>query len=330
MKKAPHNNYLTLLLMTCMALFSTTVFSQDAQLSKAQLDGWIESLSNWGRWGAEDEKGTLNLITPETRKAAATLVESGISVSMAHDTLVEEALDNFSPYEHEMSAVGGGRSPWAMDRFGVSFHGYAHSHLDAVCHRFHEGKMYNGFADTEVTSEGCNKLDITVAEDGIFGRGVLMDIPRLKGVDWLEPGTPIMPEDLLAWERESGVTLRSGDIVLIRTGRWARRAALGPWNVAEISAGLHASAVVLLHERDVALVGSDVAADVFPSQVEGYTHPVHVLLLIALGTPIFDNLDLEDVATEAANQNRWEFLFTAAPLRIPGGTGSPLNPIATF
>ncbi len=325
---------LTRIITGCFALAllssSGLVLAQPAPIASSVMEGWIDSLSNWGRWGSSDEKGTLNFITPQTRVAAAALVRSGISVSMAHDTLFEDSVDNSNPYQHEMLAIGGGASPWAVDSFGVSYHGYAHSHLDALCHRFHEGFMYNGFAATEVTAEGCNKLAITAAKEGIFGRGVLMDIPRLKGLSWLEPGTAILPEDLEAWEQQAGITVGSGDILLIRTGRWARRAELGPWSVEASSAGLHVSTVAWLREREVALVGSDVAADVFPSGVEGFTHPVHVLLLYAMGTPIFDNLDLEDLAAEAVNQQRWEFLFTTAPLRIVGGTGSPLNPIATF
>ncbi|PCH61839.1 MAG: cyclase [SAR86 cluster bacterium] len=325
-------NLKRLFLVAAIAMTLTINFGSVAQtsMSKSVIDGWMQSLSNWGRWGAADQLGTLNLITPETRIAAAKLVRSGVSVSMAHETLVEEAADNANPYEHDMLAVGNSPGPWSLDSVGVAYHGYAHSHLDALCHRFHEGAMYNGFSESEVTSAGCGKLAITTAANGVFARGVLMDIARLKGVDWLDLDTAIMAEDLEAWEEQSGVKVGSGDVILVRTGRWARRAALGAWNVAANSAGLHASAVQWLRARDVSIVGTDVAADTFPSGVEGYTHPVHVMLLVAMGTPIFDNLDLEAVAEEAVAQNRWEFLLTTAPLRVEGGTGSPLNPIATF
>lgn len=312
-----------------LALLPTLANGQEV-LPKSTVDGWMNSLSNWGRWGPDDEKGTVNFITPQTRIAAAKLVAAGVSVSMAHETLVEAASDNFTPYEHRMTATGSGPGPWASDHVGVSYHGYAHSHLDALCHRFHEGKMYNGYSQSEVTAAGCDKLSIMSGENGIFGRGVLMDMAALQGKDWLDPTTPIMVADLEAWEEQAGVTVGRGDIVLIRTGRWALRDATGPWNVAAESAGLHAETAAWLKEREVALIGSDVALDVFPSRVEGYTHPVHALLLVALGMPIFDNLDLEAVAKEAQVQQRWEFLFTTAPLRIVGGTGSPLNPIATF
>lgn len=301
-----------------------------AQLEKSVVDEWMLSLSNWQRWGPDDELGSLNLITAQTRIAAASLVTSGVSVSMAHEVLTEAAADNNSPYEHEMTAVGSSPGPWSGDSIGVTYHGYAHSHLDALCHRFHNGKMYNGYPESEVTVAGCGKLAITAFENGIFGRGILIDMAEFRGQDWLDLGEAITDADLNAWERDSGVSISSGDIVLIRTGRWARREALGPWNVAAESAGLHASAAQWFKEKNISMIGSDVALDAFPSGVEGYTHPVHLMFLVAMGTPIFDNLDLEALASEAKAQNRWEFLFTTAPLKIEGGTGSPLNPIATF
>ncbi len=300
------------------------------QLDQAVIDQWMVDLSNWGRWGDDDQLGTLNLLTSQTRVAAAGLVKSGISVSLAHEVLTETALDNGNPYEHKMTAVGSSPGPWSGDSIGVSYHGYAHSHLDALCHRFHDGKMYNGFSEELVTADGCGKLAITAAEHGLFGRGVLIDMAAFKGVDWLELETAITADDLEQWQQQTGIAIRAGDIVLVRTGRWARRDALGPWNVAAQSAGLHASVAAWFKQKDIAVIGSDVALDVFPSQVETYTHPTHLLFLVAMGTPIFDNLDLEALALEAQRQNRWEFLLTTAPLRVTGGTGSPLNPIATF
>ena len=300
------------------------------QLDQATVDGWFESLSNWDRWGADDQMGTVNHITEQTRVAAARLVRSGVSVSMAHELLEEEAADNYSPFDHRMTSIGSSPGPWSGDFVGVSYHGYAHSHLDALCHRFQFGTMYNGYSEGEVTEEGCAKLAITAFGDGIFGRGIIMDFPAMRGVDWLENGAAITAEWLDEWEELHGVTVGAGDIVLIRTGRWPRREALGPWNLAEDSAGLHASTVQWFKERDVALIGSDSALDVKPSGVEGYGSPVHALVLVALGMPIFDNLDLDAVAAEAERHDRVEFLFTTAPLRVSGGTGSPLNPIATF
>ncbi len=299
-------------------------------VSPEVIEDLIERLSNWGRWGDDDEAGTLNFITPEVRVAAASLIRSGRVVSLAQETLTEPSVDNANPYRHEMTATAEGGFPWALDDIGVNFHGYSHSHLDALCHLVHDGRMYNGFSAEEISEDGCARLDIRAAGDGIVSRGVLLDMPRHFGERWLEPGTAIYREDIEAWEEEAGVRLQRGDVVLLRTGRWARRAAEGPWDVGQTAAGLHVSAVELLHEREVAVVGSDVAMDVTPSGIEGYPLPVHLLLLHAMGTLIFDNLELEALAEAAAAENRWEFLFTAAPMKVPGGTGSPLNPIATF
>ena len=293
----------------------------------------MTDLSNWGRWGEDDVLGAVNLITAETRVNAAALVTQGVSVSLAHDTLTEEAVDNPSPFELEVTATGVGATPefpFCVDRFSTLYHGFGTSHLDAICHMFHDGKMFNGHSQDEVTEEGARKYSIHHMRDGILARGVLMDIPRLKGVPYLEPGTPIYPADLDAWEAMAGLKVGSGDVVLIHTGRWKLREANGPWKIEENAAGLHASCVRWLRQRDVAILGSDAASDVIPSGIEGVQLPVHQLVLVAMGMPIFDNLDLEAVSEEAARQNRWEFMLTAAPLRVVGGTGSPLNPIATF
>lgn len=301
------------------------------KVTKADVEAWMESLSNWGRWGPDDQLGAVNLITPETRMAAAKLVEKGISVSMARDVEKDSAVDNPRPFRHKMLNVGlNNPGQFVSDDYQVSYHGYAHTHMDSLCHMAYNGKMYNGFPQSEVVESGAPKLAVTAFKQGIFARAVLMDMPRLKGVDWLEPGTPIYPSDLDAWEEKAGFKTRSGDIVLVRTGRWARRDAEGPWDVSKKSAGLHASSAEWLKERDAAILGSDAASDVSPSMVEGVAQPIHQLVIIAMGMPIFDNLDLEAVSEEAARQNRWQFLVTAAPMAVGGGTGSPFNPIATF
>ena len=301
-------------------------FQTSRTLTKADIDRMMTELSNWGRWGKEDQLGAVNLITPAKRKQAAAMVKEGVSVSLAHDVEKERAADNSNPFQHTMILTG----QFSLDAYSVSYHGYAHTHLDALCHVFYQGKMYNGFSQEEVTQKGAARLSIRNLKEGIFTRGILMDIARLKGVPYLEPETPIYPEDLNAWEKKAGVKVTAGDVIFIRTGRWARRAALGPWDVGRHSAGLHASCARWLKERGVAILGSDAASDVVPSRVEGVNLPIHQLVLIALGVNIFDNCDLEALAEATAKRNKWEFLLTAAPLAVPGGTGSPLNPIATF
>ncbi|HTM49911.1 MAG TPA: cyclase family protein [Bryobacteraceae bacterium] len=292
----------------------------------------MSELSNWGRWGKEDQKGAVNLITPAKRKQAAGLVKDGISVSLARNTETEKAADNGSPFVHTMTSTG--KNPlegaYSMDLLSVSYHGWAHTHMDSLCHMFYKGKMFNGFPQEEVTAKGAQKLAVTNFKNGILSRGILMDIPRLKGVSYLEPGTAIYPEDLEAWEKKAGVKVGSGDIVLIRTGRWRVRDTKGPWNISSKAAGLHASCAPWLKSRDAAVLGSDAASDVMPSGVPGVNQPIHQLVLIAMGMPIFDNLDLEAVSEEAGKRQRWEFHLSAAPLAVTGGTGSPFNPIATF
>ncbi len=309
------------------SFFLLAALQAEPVTTKADVDRWMTELSNWGRWGKDDQIGTLNLITPEKRKKALKLVKDGVPVSLAHDVLKEAAPDNSSPFEHTMLPRAG--TFW-LDKYAVSYHGYAHTHMDALCHAFYQGKMYNGFSADEVTKDGAQKLSILSGRTGIMTRGVLMDIAALKGVPYMEPGTAIFPTDLEAWEKEAKIKVEPGDVVFIRTGRWARRADKGPWPVGRNAAGLHASCARWLHDRGVAMLGSDEASDVVPSQVQGVALPIHQLALVAMGIHIFDNCDLEDVSREAAKRKRWVFLLTAAPMAIPGGTGSPLNPIATF
>ena len=219
--------------------------------SKDQVLSYLREKRNWGRWGDDDQRGAINLITPEKRKAAARLVKDGVSVSLAHDVLETASPDNPTPFEHTMTATGGPENPssYAMDRYAVTYHGFAQTHLDALCHVFHQGKMYNGVDRATATAEGCKELDVTTMRDGVQTSGILIDIPWLRGVEWLEPGTPIYPEELEAWEKKTGVTVSPGDVVLLRTGRWARRAAKGPWGPEQGAAGLHISCAKWLKDR---------------------------------------------------------------------------------
>ncbi len=300
------------------------------QVSKATFDRWMIEISNWGRWGKDDELGTLNLITPEKRIAAAKLVIQGISVSLSLDLNKKKDELNTFPFEHKLEVASFGGHEVAGDIYSVQYHGFAHSHLDGLPHFAHKGKLYNGFSVENLKPNGSDKLGIQNFKDGIFTRGVLVDMPWLKQVDFLEPGTAITSDDLEAWEKKTGITIGSGDVLLIRTGRWERVRQKGQWNFLEKAAGSHASIAKWLKERDVAIIGSDGVSDVMPSGVEGLLNPLHELVLVGLGMPILDNLDLGPLASEAARQKRWTFLFVGAPLRVPGGTGSPLNPIATF
>ena len=302
------------------------------RMSKADVERLFKEVSNWGRWGKDDQLGTLNLITSEKRKQAALLVKEGFSVSLARIVEKKEAADNPSPFVQTMLKTGNEPgNQWAMDNYSVSYHGFAHTHIDALCHLIYQGKMYNGFSVKEINKSGTKKLSIHNLKHGIFTRGILIDIPKLRGVAYLEPADPIYPEELVAWENRAGIKVSSGDVVFFRTGRWARRAEKGPWSANdEGAAGLHASCAKWIRERDVAMVGSDAAMDVIPSGVPGVSHPIHLLTLNAMGVHIFDNCDLEALSRSCTKMKRWEFLITASPIAVEGGTGSPLNPIATF
>ena len=313
-----------------LCLAGTTLAAEAQEAGRAprnldEFDAMFREHSNWGRWGADDERGTLNLVTPAKTREAASLVRSGITVSLSHNPMPEEAPDNpDSAFDHVM-----GRS-LRSDTYTFTYHGYGMSHIDALCHFAHNGRLYNDVPTSASSSEGCGKNGIHNLKNGIVTRGILLDFPRLKGVSYLEPQTPIYIEDIEAWEREAGVTVSAGDAIFVYTGRWARREALGPWRVSGNSAGLHASVIPWLKARDVAYVGSDAATDVMPSQVEGIGQPLHTFLIAGLGSNIFDNMDLEALAETAARLNRWEFMLTAGPIPVTGGTGSPLNPIAVF
>ena len=290
-----------------------------------EFDQMFSQVSNWGRWGRDDELGAANLITVERRKRALALAKTGTVVSLARNPMTEAAPDNGRPFEHTMN------QGFTTDTYRVSYHGYAHSHLDALCHFSHKGQTYNGFAKADVnTAKGCMKLGIHNLKRGIVTRGILIDIPRLKNVPYLEPGTPVFVEDLEAWEKKAGIKVSPGDAIFLRTGRWARRQKLGPWTVGRNEAGLHASVVPWLQDRGISFLGGDAAQDVMPSLVDGITQPVHTLLIVALGVAIFDNQDLELVADTAAKLNRWEFLLTVAPVPVTGGTGFPVNALAIF
>jgi len=324
---------LSLAIMIVVAVALGNLGAEDKhKMTKADVERQVKELSNWGRWGKDDQLGALNLITPEKRVGAAQLVKKGISVSLARNVEKDQALDNPSPFKHEMLLFGRGTDgQWATDNFSVDYHGFAHTHMDSLCHLFYKGKLYNGFTRERVGPKGAEVLAIHNIKEGIFTRGILFDIPLLRGVRFLEPGTAIYPEDLDAWEESAKVKVSSGDVVFIRTGRWARRELAGPWSVdKEGAAGLHASCAKWLKERDIAMLGSDAASDVIPSGIDGIDFPVHLLTLHAMGAHIFDNCDLQALSRTAEKLKRWEFLLTASPLAVRGATGSPLNPIATY
>ena len=307
---------------------------QTERLGVEDFQALFDRCSNWGRWGADDERGTLNLITPEHRVRAARLVRDGVTVSCAHPVNTVADLDNASPASHFMVRAGDVvdevEIAWTADHLAISPHGVAHSHLDALCHFVWRGKIYNDRPISLVTSMGARANAITIGQDGIVSRGVLLDIPRHLGVEWLETDHAITVEELEGAEADAGLRVESGDILLVRTGRQARKNALGAWDSRVALAGLHHEAAPWLKERGVALLGCDGVSDVRQHPFEAPRGPIHILTLVAMGMQLLDNQNLEDLAAACASRSRWEFMLTIAPLKLIGGTASMTNPIALF
>jgi kynurenine formamidase len=297
-------------------------------MATADVQDLHRTLSNWGRWGDDDQLGALNLISPQVTAAAAATVRTGRTVSCARPLDTVSSADNPAPVAHHMT--GTASEGMGADYFAIASHGFATSHIDALCHIFHDGKLYNGYPAEAVTAHGATKLGIHRLRDGIVTRGVLLDVPAVRGVDALAPGEPVFPEDLEAAEEQAGLTVRSGDALLVRTGRWQWRREHGAWDAGQLAAGLDASCLPWLRERDVATLGSDGVSDVLPSRVDGVGMPIHTVVIVAMGVHLLDNLDLDALAVACREEARWEFLFTVAPLVLRRGTASPVNPIALF
>ena len=296
------------------------------------------SCRNWGRWGPDDERGALNLLTAERVARGAALARTGRVVSCGRELSAVPAVDNPVPAQHHMLAAGDLATLGAslamggsLDYVGVAFHGMVQSHIDALCHVFVDGQMYNGYPASDVTSAGARRNSMAAGFDGIVGRGVLLDIPRLMGTDWLEPGYAVSPDELDRACAAQGVAVESGDILLVATGRDARRAQHGAWDPSGVGlAGLHPECIPWLHEHDPSVLGSDGVSDPLPGNPNAWPMPVHMCLLVGMGVHLLDNLQLGRLAAACADEGRWEFLFTVAPLQIGGGTGSPVNPVAVL
>ena len=289
------------------------------EVTKEQYDRWMTELSNWGRWGDDDQLGALNLITPAKRVEAAQLVETGRVVSMARDMTIERLDDPASTSANRPPVLAGSvRNVFGIDtdngyfweRYEIEYHGGLVTHLDAFCHVAYNGKVYNGRDFEEVASleDGCSAMGVVnLKDEGLVTRGVLIDMP----------GTAVRRQDIEAWEAETGITISAGDALFLRTGR----------DVGQ-SGGYHPSLLPFFKERDIALLGADVPQE--GGQIEGVAIPVHFFTLVALGVHLFDNLGLEALAETASELNRWEFLFMASPHGVPNGAGTAINPLAVF
>jgi kynurenine formamidase len=303
-----------------------------AVMSAASFRELHERLRGQARWGPGDRRGALNHITPARLAAAAREVRLGRTVTLAAP-LAGSAPDNPEPGSRHMKRLPGEPSDvpglaFAADQLVMNMHGDVDSHLDALCHVSYEGALYNGVAPGAVTSQGASELSVDDARDGVVGRGVLLDIPRLRQASWLEPGDQVTAADLAAAEAAQQADVRPGDLLFVRVGHRRRRDELGPWDAARSRAGLDPRAAEYLAERQVAALGSDGNSDTAPSTVDGVGFPMHVLAINALGMHLLDYLQFEDLVGACEEAGRWSFLCVIAPLRLPGATGSPVNPIA--
>ena len=312
----------------------------DDRPTTEQVDALYDALRNWGRWGHDDELGALNFLTPERRAAAGALVRTGVTVSLAHDFPVTPSPETPSPAHHHMLASGDARDSNGIpgyeasrDYIGTEVHGMGITHLDALCHMFVRGEMYNGRPATDVKSTGALSNTVMSTADGLAGRGVFLDVPRARGVDHLDGNAAITVADLERAEETQGSPVRSGDLLIVGGGRDARTAAQGgrldPFR--DGLAGLHPQCLPWLHEREVALLMGDGISDMTPGLgIPDWPFPVHQVGITGMGLHLVDNVNLARLAPECAAQSRWEFLCVVAPLRIPGGTGCPVNPVVIF
>jgi kynurenine formamidase len=299
---------------------------------------WFTTLSNWGRWGADDERGTLNLITDDKRRQAASLVQIGRTLSLARDIRSGPRIQGpFGEAQRFMLSTGQGmadparmssptargRTDSAMEYVGLVAHGLSVTHLDSLAHVMWDGQIYGGRPAELVNSwHGATVCDVTASADGIVTRGVLLDVAHLRGVDRLDPAVGVLPEDLEEAERAQGVRVGSGDAVLLRTG--CPSADVNP----AARTGFHAACLPWFHEREAALIGCDVGQEVTPSGYPSMPNPVHIIGIVAMGLSLLDNCELEALHHQCLALGRYDFCLMVSPLRIKGVTGSPVNPLA--
>jgi kynurenine formamidase len=305
--------------------------------SEEEVLGYAQTLSNWGRWGPEDELGTLNFITDETRLAAVRLVRHGRSISLGWDLdPLPYGPDVKIPPQRYMVRAGQGllegdepeRQVSLQEWIGYIFHGRRVTHLDAHSHLQVNGRMYNDRPGYLVTSEkGATKSAITVARDGIVTRGILIDVPRHRGVDALERGEVVHRDEVEAILAAAGVEAGPGDALLLRTGYGLQRLAEGPkWDGKQ--AGWGASCLPFFHEHDIAVIGADTTNEAHPSGYKNFRGPIHGIGIAAMGLWLVDNCNLEPLSVASAELGSITFALVLAPLPFVGATGSAMNPLA--
>ncbi|WP_329389404.1 cyclase family protein [Streptomyces sp. NBC_01351] len=300
------------------------------RVSRAEFDALFASVRTWGRWDPAD-RGAWNRVTPDHVRRAAALVRDGRTVPLGLPWNTRPGPDNGKPALHHMTDLGDVEPPEPAtykDFLAVDYHGKAVSHLDALSHVAYRGLLYGGHPARGAIDAGGARFGSVAALGPLVTKGVLLDLPAVLGAPWLEPGHAVRARDVIAAERALGVRIDDGCAVLLRSGRFRRRREVGPWDADAACAGFHVDAVPLLAERAISLLGADGDSDVRPSPVEGLHSPVHALAVAAMGVPLLDNLDLEALSAACAEAGRYEFMIVVSPLDVPGGTGSPVNPVA--
>ncbi|MCK5890265.1 cyclase family protein [Aeromicrobium sp.] len=305
---------------------------------QAEADAVFAEVSNWGRWGPDDELGTVNLIDATSVRAGFDAVLTGERIGCGVLELAS-SISNPAPAQHFMVlAPDTQTADYGICRDFLAFppHGPGITHIDALCHVFYKGLMYNGRPAADVTSSGAQSHAITAFRDGITTRGVLLDLPRFRGVDFLEPDEPVRSDELSRATEAAGLEIRVGDALVVRVGRRARRDTLGaeaeylPGSRHLRLAGLDIDCLPWLREQGVSVMISDAGHDALPSPFGPAVSPLHVGCLIYLGMPLVDNAQLDRLAEACASRGRSDFLLTLNPLSIEGCTGSPVNPVAVL
>jgi kynurenine formamidase len=296
-------------------------------LTDAELEAMFHRCSNAGRWGANDEIGTLNYITAKKRIASAGLVKTGDVVSVGRDLSTIKTKTNGQPLAHVMQVSANG--PSSSDSFTIYPHGMTVTHMDALCHFSWNDQFYNGRKRSlTLSASGAKWGSIYAQRQGIFTRGVLLDVAAARGVTWYKPDEYVTVADFEAAEKKQHLRVESGDAIFVRTGMERMEAELGEQDIYP-RAGLHAECVEWMHNRQVSVYGGD-CIEKLPYPSESFTSAMHMIVLASMGLPILDWPSLTELARTCERLNRWDYLLTTAPLRLPGGTSSPINPLCIF
>ena len=304
-------------------------YGQSLSAEKKSFDNLFKKLDNTGKWGQNDRLGTINYITSEKVKSSLNYIKKGVSVSLSFK-ITEDSLapnnfnsDKLSSYSHETNELNFKGYNWVTDNFSISYHGHTHSHIDALNHLSHNGLYYNQLKSPD-------ELGVENLKNGVLTKAILIDLPLLKGKEFVEAGYKISVKDIIEFEKKFNVKIERGDILLIRTGRWKQKEIKGEWNFLLKSTGLHYNVMQFLSEREISILGSDGTNDSNPPLIEEEGSPIHKLSIVAMGMPLLDNLNLEQLSKKAKLFSTWEFFISVQPLKIDKGTGSPINAIALF